>query len=208
MEKYKGEKPGSLHIKVTYQTGCLTVSLGQASLAGKRSQDPYAMVYLLPPQSSKVLFEIGNNKTKVFDRNIEPAFNSDFQFRVIHDSNTVHSECTLLIQISYEEIVQRSLSLVVAIWDSDSNSRDDYMAGFRAQFPPTQLPATSKWELIQLKHQEPDGHVRSTKVVRYQFIFVIFTACFHFIWRASSFRQWKKYWRSTWQCTLSSRSTW
>ena len=30
-----------------------------------------------------------------------------------------------------EEIRQRRLSLVVAIWDQDTDSRDDYMAGVR-----------------------------------------------------------------------------
>ena len=32
-------------------------------------------------------------------------------------------------QVSSSEIIQRNLSLVVAIWDQDTDSRDDYMAG-------------------------------------------------------------------------------
>ena len=31
-------------------------------------------------------------------------------------------------QVSSSEIIQRNLSLVVAIWDQDTDSRDDYMA--------------------------------------------------------------------------------
>ena len=32
-------------------------------------------------------------------------------------------------QVSSSVIIQRNLSLVVAIWDQDTDSRDDYMAG-------------------------------------------------------------------------------
>merc|ERR1719325_268396 len=60
--------------------------------------------------------------------------------------------------MSYSELVQRGLSLVVAIWDEDSRSRDDYMAGFRATFPPNPIPSQSLEQIVQLKHQEPDGH--------------------------------------------------
>jgi len=141
IDKYKGEKPGKLNFKVTYNRGTLTVSLGQAWLAGKRSQDPYALVYLLSPSTGLGLFQIGNHKTRTFDRNIEPHFNSDFVF-----------------EIAYNDIVAKNLSLVVAIWDQDSKSRDDYMAGFRSILPPSPPPSSSEWQLVPLQHQEPDGH--------------------------------------------------
>lgn len=34
-------------------------------------------------------------------------------------------------QVNREDIRQRRLSLVVAIWDQDTDTRDDYMAGVR-----------------------------------------------------------------------------
>ena len=36
--------------------------------------------------------------------------------------------------MSQAEIVTAKLSLVVAVWDQDSKSRDDYMAGVRMKF--------------------------------------------------------------------------
>jgi len=139
-EKYKGGKPGSLDLRVNYDAGCLYVGLGEASLYGKPSQDPYALVYILDPHTGLCKFQIGNNKTKTFDKNIKPNFNSEFQFI-----------------INYDELLLKSQCLVVAIWDKDSHSRDDYMAGFRCVFPP-RLPARADWRTVSLKHQERDGH--------------------------------------------------
>ena len=45
-------------------------------------QDPYALVYILDPHTGLCKFQIGNNKTKTFDKNIKPNFNSEFQFIV------------------------------------------------------------------------------------------------------------------------------
>ena len=45
-------------------------------------QDPYALVYILDPHTGLCKFQIGNNKTKTFDKNIKPNFNSEFQFLV------------------------------------------------------------------------------------------------------------------------------
>ena len=81
LDKYKGAEPGKLDIKVSYDGGMLTVSLGRAYLSGKRSQDPYALVYLISPTGA-CWFQIGNNRTRTFDKNIEPEFNSDFTFMV------------------------------------------------------------------------------------------------------------------------------
>ena len=50
-------------------------------------------------------------------------------------------------------------SLVIAIWDEDSKSRDDYMAGIRISLK-TVLNWT-KYDIVELelRHQEKDGHV-------------------------------------------------
>merc|ERR1712241_1441096 len=143
-EKYKGGNPGSLDLRVNYDAGCLYVGLGQASLYGKPSQDPYALVYILDPHTGLCKFQIGNNKTKTFDKNIKPNFNSEFQFL-----------------INYDELLLKSQCLVVAIWDKDSHSRDDYVAGFRSVFP-ARLPARADWRTVSLKHQERDGHPAAT----------------------------------------------
>ena len=45
--KYKGMDPGRLSCRVWHSGPSLHVALGQAWLGGKRSQDPYALVYLL-----------------------------------------------------------------------------------------------------------------------------------------------------------------
>ena len=45
--KYKGADPGRLSCRVWHSGPSLHVALGQAWLGGKRSQDPYALVYLL-----------------------------------------------------------------------------------------------------------------------------------------------------------------
>ena len=31
--------------------------------------------------------------------------------------------------MSYDELVRKNLSLVIAVWDADTTSRDDYLAG-------------------------------------------------------------------------------
>jgi len=142
-EKYKGKSPGRLDIRIRYDSGCLYVTLGQASLYGKPSQDPYALVYIHDPHTGLCKFQIGNNKTRTFDKNINPNFNSEFQ-----------------LLVNYEELVLKSQSLVVAVWDQDTTSRDDYMAGCRVQLPPDGPPLTGStgWRTISLKHQDRDGH--------------------------------------------------
>lgn len=82
IDKYKGVDPGKLEIRVVYDGGYLTVSLRNAWLAGKKSQDPYALVYLLAP-GGQCWFQVGNNRTRTHDRTLEPAFNSDFKFMVV-----------------------------------------------------------------------------------------------------------------------------
>ena len=90
VEKYKGESPGQLALRVWHSGSALHVSLGKAWLAGKRSQDPYALVYLLSPDTGRGLFQLGNRRTRTHDQNIQPDFNSEFQFPVGCRHNTGH----------------------------------------------------------------------------------------------------------------------
>ena len=98
--KYKGADPGRLSCRVWHSGPSLHVALGQAWLGGKRSQDPYALVYLLryyfvpllgityypllfrSPSTGRGHFQMGNRRTRTFDKNIEPCFNTDFVFPV------------------------------------------------------------------------------------------------------------------------------
>ena len=50
-------------------------------LFGRRSQDPYALVYLLGG-NGLAKFQIDNNSTKTFDKNIKPDMKHDFYFKV------------------------------------------------------------------------------------------------------------------------------
>ena len=63
--------------------GLLHVHLEKADLSGRRSQDPFALVYLLNETTGLATFQIENNRTATFDKNIRPEFNHDFFFRVI-----------------------------------------------------------------------------------------------------------------------------
>jgi len=138
LSKYAGVKPGSLSIKIDYLDGCFHVHLGSAKdLAGRRSQDPYAFVYLLG-QNGMSYFQVGNNRTKKFDKTLNPDFDHDFQFKM-----------------SMTEITNKSL--VVAIWDQDSNSKDDYMAGFRVSMKEFQF-FQHRNITLNLMHQDSDGH--------------------------------------------------
>jgi len=139
--KYKGVSPGTLNIKVSYESDCLHVTLGAAQLSGKASQDPYALVYLLNSQTGLGLFQRGNNKTKTFKTNLKPDFNTEFQ-----------------LLVNREDIRQRRLSLVVAIWDQDTDTRDDYMAGIRVDLQDFPFEPFYDWKQVQLKHQATDGH--------------------------------------------------
>ena len=50
-------------------------------LYGKRSQDPYALVYLLADNGT-TYFQDGNEKTKTFDKTLDPPFETKFEFKV------------------------------------------------------------------------------------------------------------------------------
>ena len=51
------------------------------------------------------------------------------------------------------------MSLVVAIWDSDSTSRDDYIAGVRISMKEVQYFQKKEQVWISLQAQLLDGHV-------------------------------------------------
>ena len=57
------------------------MNLDSAKLGGRKSQDPYALVYLLG-KGGLTFFQVGNHETDVFLKNIEPKFNKKFQFNV------------------------------------------------------------------------------------------------------------------------------
>ena len=97
-ESYKGASPGTLklrvmdnrhfplsrqHSQVYYRAGCLNVHLGKARLDGKRSQDPFALVYLLDTMTGASYFQKNNRQTDVFERTTEPNFNKTFYFKVL-----------------------------------------------------------------------------------------------------------------------------
>ena len=50
-------------------------------LFGRRSQDPYALVYLLAEDGS-TYFQDGNEKTVTFDKTLDPPFKTKFEFKV------------------------------------------------------------------------------------------------------------------------------
>eukprot|EP00092_Neocalanus_flemingeri_P031793 GFUD01034537.1.p1 GENE.GFUD01034537.1~~GFUD01034537.1.p1 ORF type:complete len:648 (+),score=175.65 GFUD01034537.1:48-1991(+) len=134
---YKGLSPGNLDLEVSYQEGCLTVYLGSANLAGKRSQDPYALVYLLA-SDGLCYFQQGKNQTEIFDKNIQPDFDSMFQFKM-----------------SLNDVMEKKL--VVAIWDNDTKSNDDYMAGVTISMKDVSF-FQEKSVKVNLEHQEKNGH--------------------------------------------------
>ena len=70
-----------VHQQINYFWGFLHVHLESAELQGKRSQNPYALVYLLG-SNGLAKFQIENNGTKTHDKNIKPQMNHDFFFKV------------------------------------------------------------------------------------------------------------------------------
>jgi len=150
---------GSLELSLHYNMDTLIVHLHQArNIAGKRSQDPYAQVFLIeerpPPYqgifepNQKAFFEkrlqnghfVIHDRTETFDKNLSPKFNEQFSFKM--DSGSLLRK-----------------SLVISIWDADSTTRDDFMAGVTLPLRDLDrfLDLGSKIS-IDLKHQEMDGY--------------------------------------------------
>ena len=140
---------GILEATLRHTAGCLTVDLHRAkNIAGKRSQDSYAQVFLIEDNNNrmwheeqKVIFEIGHEKTKVFKKNLNPEFNDQFKFKM-------------------DDAQLARKSLVVSIWDEDSSSKDDFMAGFT--LPLRDLARFNKLGFpvgIKMTYQAMDGYV-------------------------------------------------
>ena len=53
-------------------------------MCGRRSQEPFALVYLLG-ENGLAKFQIDNNRTKTFDSNVMTEINQDFFFKVKQD---------------------------------------------------------------------------------------------------------------------------
>merc|ERR1712110_285150 len=144
-EKYDGNSPGSLKLSIRSALGVLEVTVKSAKLFGKRSQDPYALVYLLDQKSvgerhAKTWFQEGNMKTKTKDKTLHPVWDKSFRFAGANDLD--------------------KKSLVIAIWDKDSRSDDDYMAGVRI---PLEEVDCFRYEIrdivtLELQPQMSDGH--------------------------------------------------
>ena len=139
---------GTVEVTLKYKRGELIVDLHRGKgIAGKRSQDTYAQVFLIDDdnngkwdENQKVYF--GNKeKTAVFSKNLNPEFDTTFTFKM-------------------ENAALLKKSLVISIWDEDSSSRDDYMAG--VTFPVMEVARFKKLGQrvdIDLQVQELDGYV-------------------------------------------------
>lgn len=148
---------GTLEMTLHCSPGLLTVDLHRANnIAGKRSQDSYAQVFLIEERpapftkswdiNQKVFFQAGHEQTEIFKKNINPEFNDTFKFKM--DAMSISNK-----------------SLVVSIWDKDSSSRDDFMAG--VTIPLRNVARFQKLSTrvsVDLQYQEMDGYpVRLTE---------------------------------------------
>ena len=102
-------------------------------LFGRRSQDPYALVYLLDKKGNgeahaKTWFQENKMKTRTKDKTLDPVWNDAFEFVGVSDL--------------------ANKSLVIAIWDRDSTSDDDYMAGVRIPLEEVSVHHTYSPELV------------------------------------------------------------
>ena len=152
--KFQREDMGTVKVSLDYSKGQLVVDLHSAhNVAGKKSQDTYANVFLIEEnpkepfkwdKDQRVIYEEGHTKTTVFNKNLNPVFNERFVF--LTDSNIL------------KDITKTSL--VISIWDKDSSSADDYMAGITV--PLTFVDRFTKLNTeveITLHVQEMDGYV-------------------------------------------------
>ena len=128
--------------------GVLEVYVKSAhQLFGKPSQDPYALVYLLDKDKSagekhaKTWFQDKRNiKTKTLDKTLDPEWNHVFKF------------------VGVKDLVRKSL--VIAAWDNDTTSRDDYMAGVRIPMEEVDCFDINRGLVtLDLQAQLKDGHV-------------------------------------------------
>ena len=152
--QFNRDQMGTVKVQLDYSFGKLVVNLNSAHhIAGKKSQDSYANVFLIQEnpknlytwdEDQRVVYEKGHEKTKVFSKNLDPVFADKFTFQT--DSNYLRDIA--------------SKSLVISIWDEDSSSRDDYMAGITV--PLKNIDRFRKLGVeveIKLHFQEMDGYV-------------------------------------------------
>jgi len=138
---------GQLTLSIRYDGRALQVHVHSAkNLFGKRSQDPYAQVYLVEGHrynasnpEPRTWFQLNNEKTEVRDKTLNPTWDRNFTF-----------------EKSLEWL--RDKSLAIAIWDQDSKSRDDYMSGIRISLEDLAYFSIHGMVTVELQHQELDGH--------------------------------------------------
>ena len=101
----------------------------------KTEQAPYDLSRFQYPNIYQSLFNNrGVNEMQSQERDISPMNLNVKAERVENEASGEASDNNEATeqqqhQSSYDEILSKNLSLVVAIWDEDSKSRDDYMAG-------------------------------------------------------------------------------
>jgi len=144
---FDGQSGGKLTLSIRYDRGALQVHvLSAKNLFGKRSQDPYAQVYLVEGhryneqnREPRTWFQYNNERTEVKDKTLNPNWDKTFAF---------------------EKPLEwlRDKSLAIAIWDQDSKSRDDYMSGIRISLEELAYFNIDGMVTVELQHQEKDGH--------------------------------------------------
>ena len=97
---------------------------------------------------AKTWFQENNLKTKTVDKTLDPVWNHSFKFAGVSD------------------LVRKSL--VIAIWDDDSTSRDDYLAGVRIPMEEVlYFDANKGLVTMDLQAQLADGHVSNSNPESY-----------------------------------------
>ena len=150
---FRREDMGTVKVSLDFSYGKHSVH----AVAGKKSQDTYANVFLIEEkrdeeqriiykweEKQRVIYEYGHQKTQTKNKNLNPVFQEKFVFQT--DTNIL------------KDITKKSL--VISIWDEDSNSRDDYMAGITVPLKYVDRFKKLNTEVdIQLHVQEMDGYV-------------------------------------------------
>jgi len=159
-DKFNNTSPGKLTLTIRYVKGVLEVDVHSAhQIFGKRSQDPYALVYLLDKEKhgekhAKTWFQENNMKTKTVDKTLDPVWEHSFRFVGVNDRDLVRK------------------SLVIAIWDDDSTSRDDYLAGVRIPMDEVLFFDANKGRVtMELQAQLADGHPGEIDQATWRFLF-------------------------------------
>ena len=166
---------GTVKVSLDYSKGQLVVDLHSAhNVAGKRSQDTYANVFLIEEnpkepfqwsEEQRVIYEQDytlyakekdgiHRRTAVFNKNLNPVFKSEPGSTFVFQTDSSHPQHRHILK----DITKTSL--VISIWDEDSGSRDDYMAGITVP-----LDFVDKFRNlrevveVELHAQEMDGYV-------------------------------------------------